>query len=219
MNFRLTYFRQSLFPALLLLVSSSAMATVTTISYGDDDGFGVGATTFKNVSIDSTGPGEAPFTDRRLISSSCCSWPAFTPTSTLTFAPFSTIGSVVVTLRMAGFGSNASPLAPNSIVVNGVAIPADLLNSFGPQPDTFGPNVETHSIALAPSFFALFTAGSVDLTGTAIHEGSGAGSFQVDFLRFDIEGTQAGGEVPEPSTIGLMLAAGAGLAWRMRRRV
>ncbi|MCC6537680.1 MAG: PEP-CTERM sorting domain-containing protein [Bryobacterales bacterium] len=215
MNFRLTYyFRQSLIPAfLLLMASSNALATVAVVTYGDDDGFGAGATTFKNVNTNSNSPGEAPFTDQRLIGDGFF-LPGFAPAATLHFAPFSSIGSVVMTLRLAGYGSSLNPVAPNALVVNGVALPTGLLDLFSPRPDTTGPNVETQSIALAPNFFALFAGGSIDLTGTSINEASGASSFQVDFLRFEIEGNQ----VPEPSSIGMMLAAGAAVAWRMRRR-
>jgi len=198
-----------------LLVAIPADGAIVTVFHGDADGFGVGATTFKNPAVNSAGGGEASGTDIRLIGTGFVA-PAFQPTSTLSFAAISDpILSIQITLSMAEFGGDISPVnGPNSIVLDGLAVPVTFLGGFASFASGANPNVQTLSAFLPIAFFPLFADGSVNLTGTRISERSGFGSFQIDYLRFDV--TTA--DVPEPASAGMVLLGFAGLGVVMRRR-
>ncbi len=118
----------------------------------------------------------------------------------------------------AGSFDSSSPLdGPNVIMLDGVAIPSTFFDLFTANTSSVDNFIEERSIALNVLVFGSLVAdGVVNLTGTNISEGSGAGSFQVDFLRLDIEAEA----VPEPSTLlltGLGLAAAALLRRRQAR--
>ena len=188
----------------LLVFSLSIPAATITVIYGDNDGFGVGASIFKDPLVSNATLGDAPFTDVRLVGGTSSTGP-FLPTSTLLFGPpVGTITSVLVTLRMAEFGGNQSPLSgPNSIVVDEVTVPDTFLNSFlSMATGGVGRNIDTRSFSLDSSFFSLFADGSINLTGTRISERSNFGSFQVDYLSFAVTTTDV--SVPEPATMGLL---------------
>lgn len=183
---------------------------VTTVFYGDDDGFGVGANSGVLLANNSNAsPGEAPLTDVRLIGDFFDPLIGFRPTGSFTtFAPLSGITSAILTLRLGSFTPLNPVDGPSAIFLNGLEVDSNFLNSFGANLDPQNrDNVETRSIALSSSFFSSLSTGSVSLAGTRISEGSGFGSFQVDFLRLDITGVSA---VPEPSTWA-MLVLGFGL--------
>ena len=199
---------------LVAILSLPAAAANFTIFYGDNDGFGVGATTFKDPTINSAGIGEAAGTDIRLIGTGF-SAPGFAPTSTLSFGAIAGITSIQITLSMNAFGGDISPVdGPNSIVLDGLAIPVSFLGSFSSLGDASNPNIETRSAFLPATFFPLFADGSVNLTGTRITEAGGAQSFQIDYLRFDVS-TDV---VPEPGTLGVVGLGLTGLGWLVRRR-
>jgi hypothetical protein len=219
---------QAMIAVALLALASTASAAVITGYYGDDDGFGIGATTgllpggnpsgFQHAS-----PGEAPFTDVALIGNGF-SEPAFHPTYgfTLALEPDAIITSATLTLRTGAF-SNLAPLnGPNRIRLDGVDIMSELFGQFvansNPETNTVdGTAIETHSVSLNPTLFPLLADGSVSLTGTHISESVGGGSFVVDFVSLTVETAAA---VPEP---GIVLVALSGLgavavaAWRARR--
>jgi hypothetical protein len=133
--------------------------------------------------------GEAAGTDIQLIGSGAFAAPAFLPTATLSFAPQAGITSILVTMSMAEFGGNVSPVdGPNAIVLDGVAFPGflDGFTSFAPGAN---PNIQTVSALLPASFFPAFADGSVSLLGTRISERDGFQSFQIDYLKFDITTT------------------------------
>jgi hypothetical protein len=200
----------SLFAALAL--TSPALASAVTVFYGDDDGFGVGATTFKDPLTDSASGGEAPGTDVRLIGSGFAA-PPFAPAATLTFGA-APISSVKITMSMAEFGGDISPVdGPNSIVLDGTAIPTSFLGSFTSFANGADPNIETLFAFLPPALFPLFADGSVDLTGTRITERGGFTSFQIDYIRFDITTS-----VPEPGSMTLVGLGLLGLAFARRRK-
>jgi hypothetical protein len=203
---------------LLFVFALTLPAGIVTFTYGDIDGFGTGAVTFKDPLVDSAGIGEAPLTDVRLIGTCCDGHGPFSPTATLTFSlPAGTITSILVTMSMAEFGGNVSPVdGPNSIVVDGSTIPSTFLDSFLSFPNGANPNIDTRSFLLPGSFFALFADGSINLTGTRISEQSGLASFQVDYLRFDVT-TNGDVAVPEPSTLGLF-GIGLGVLGLVTRR-
>lgn len=201
-------------PFAILAVTPASAATITTY-YGDDDGFGVGATAgTMNPLVDNAEPGEAQFTDVRLIGTPPFSIPGFQPTGG--FDPFSVSGaitSVLLTLRTGSFDSGPNPVSgPNMLVLDGMTLPSAFLAGFSSAatPDI----IETRSIALDPSFYSIFSDGMVSLAGTRISEDGGSSSFQVDFLRLDITTT---GAVPEPSTWAMMLAGFGMIGFGMRR--
>jgi hypothetical protein len=194
-----------------LCIAVSAEAN-TIVLYGDQDGFGVGATTFKDPLVSSAGAGEAPGTDMRLIGTNF-SAPAFQPTATLLFAPQSGISTITITMSMAEFGGNINPVdGPNAIMIDGVTVPPAFLDSFSSFAIGANPNIETKSFLLPSTFFPLFADGSVDLKGTHISERVGFGSFQIDYVRFDIS------TVPEPSSFLLMTSGLIAVGWVLRQK-
>ena len=203
----------SLAGALALLFAPLSHGQVTITYYGDDDGFGVGETSgnISDVNTSHQGPGEAPLTDLRLISSSygiSAGLPAFAPTGS--FAAFSlpagsTITQAVLTLRTGSFDSGPFTLdAPNRIYLDGLLVSSAFIDGFS---QLNSQAIETRSFFLDSSFFPLLADGAVSLDGTVISEDSGSGSFQVDFLKLEITTAPGITAVPEPSTYGLMGAA------------
>jgi hypothetical protein len=87
------------------LLSLPADGATITLFYGDNDGFGVGATTFKDPTVNSASGGEAAGTDIRLIGT-CCAAPGFAPTSSLSFGAIAGITSIQITMSLNGFGGD-----------------------------------------------------------------------------------------------------------------
>ena len=105
------------------LLSLPAAGATITLFYGDNDGFGIGATTFKDPTVNSASGGEAAGTDVQRIGT-CCSAPGFAPTSTLSFGAIAGITSIQITMSLNGFGGDTAPVdGPNSIVLDGMAVP------------------------------------------------------------------------------------------------
>lgn len=200
--------------ALAILASQSKGGVINTF-YGDNDGFGIGAT---SGSIDPTashaGAEDHGNTDTRLIGNGYAA-PAFAPTDS--FDSFSlggqTITSVVLTARMGGF-VNISPVdGSNILMINSTAIPTSFFGEFATTGNGF---VDLETISLPSTFYAGLTGGVANLSGTHISQGNGYGSFQVDFLELTITTAES---VPEPATMLLTGTALIGLALvRLRKK-
>lgn len=196
--------------AFVIATATGAHASAIVL-YGDEDGFGAGATTSVSPELDRATLGDAPGTDIRLIADGFVG-PAFVPIGPLTFAPQTGITSIVMTMSMAAFGGNSDPLdGPNAVVLDGLAVSNVFLDSFGATLDV-GANIVTRQFLLPTAFHALFADGVVSLAGTHISEQVDSGSFQVDYLRFDIT-TRT---VPEPTSVLLLGVGIAGVALRRR---
>ena len=203
--------------AVLFGLVGLANATAITSYYGDDDGFGVGATSTVDPNVSHQGIGEAAYTDLRLIGGPYSpTYPDFAPTGNFSaFTVDGPITSAILTLRTGSFDSAPTLDYPNRIYLDGTLVDPAFINSFSSY-DTN--NVETKSWTLSPIFYSLLADGIVSLAGTNLAEASGSGSFQVDFMRLDIV-TEAA-PVPEPSTFLLFGAglAGVGLMRRKKRK-
>ncbi|MEO6811679.1 MAG: PEP-CTERM sorting domain-containing protein [Isosphaeraceae bacterium] len=154
-------------------------------------------------------PGDAPDTDIRLIGGDPTLFSAFAPTSDFSIMPIpagQAIVSATLTMRTGAWVSGPDPISgPNCLMLNGKLVPAQFLGQFNANTTTEltgGNQIETHSIMLDPSFFPVLASGVVSLAGTQISEDVGAGSFQVDFLRLDIQA------VPEPTSLVLLALGG-----------
>lgn len=205
------------FPLKLLLASLAmvpAAGHAQTAYYGDDDGFGIGATSGTlDPTVDNATVGDAALTDVRLIGTGFAAGP-FTPTGSFdAFVVGGPITSALLTIRLGGFTPSNPVDGPNILMLDGMAVNAAFLNSFS---SSDGEDIETLSYALDATFFAALSDGLVSLNGTHISEGSGFGSFQVDFLRLDING--GAGAVPEPSTWAMMLLGFGAVGFAMRRK-
>lgn len=184
-----------LFILTVLALPTSRLSAQVYSNYGDDDGFGIGATTGAlDATVSHHDVSDADFTDERLIADTCCGWPAFAPTGSFeAFTAPPTIGRVVLTMR-AGSLTRINPVdGANTIVLDGQAIPASFFDQFtandacSPQEDPAVNQVETKSIELDPSFYPLVADGQVSLDGTHISAGDGCGSFQIDFLQLEVD--------------------------------
>lgn len=202
----------------ILYLPAYAQAGTVSAYYGDDDGFGVGATSgIINPDVNNQGPGEAFLTDMRLISSGpfICTLPdgtcgPFNPTGNFNSISVSNaITSVTLTLRTGSFDSSVALDAPNRIYLDGLLVDPLFINGFSSANTD---NVETRSINLNPSFYPVISDGMVSLAGTHISEASGSGSFQVDFLRLDVA------VVPIPAAIWLFGSGLLGLIGISRRK-
>jgi hypothetical protein len=205
------------------LMVSSAEASTINVYYGDPDGFGgffIG--TLADPTVSNQEAGEAAFTDTRLIGGQF-SFPAFEPTGS--FEAFEIPeGEEIVSaslLMLAGaWDVGTDPVGgANQLLLDGMAVPTSFFSLFtinnGPEPA--GNVIEGRSITLDSAFFALLSDGAVSLNGTRLSEELGSGSFQIDFLRLDIETAAV---VPEPTStvlLGTGLAALAVLRYRRRR--
>lgn len=204
-------------------LSLGATAGTITAYYGDDDGFGIGATTGTiNATVSNAAVGEAAGTDTQLIgSASFFAGPNFGPSGGFAFAVPS--GSIIVgatlTMRVGSWTNNGSPVdgpGSNLIKLDGQDVDAAFLASFTANQSFDVDNIEERTIILTPDFFADMADGSVSLLGSNLSEAGGFGSFQVDFLRLDIT-TRETSDVPAPAPLGL-LALGLGVLGVAKRR-
>lgn len=197
------------------LFAITAPAQAVTTLYGDDDGFGVGVSSgTMNPNVNNASFGEAAGTDVRLIGLAFPPFAPFAPTGS--FASFTpgTVTSAILTMRLGSFSPLSPVDGPNMIYLNGLLVDPSFINGFTANTN-FDDFAETRSIALDPSFYAALGTGNVSLAGTRLSEGSGYGSFQVDFLRLDLTTDAA---VPEPATWAMMLLGFGAIGARMRRR-
>ena len=203
-------------------LSFGATAGTITAYYGDDDGFGIGATTGTiNATVSNAAVGEAAGTDTQLIgSASFFAGPNFGPSGGFAFAVPS--GSIIVgatlTMRVGSWTNNGNPVdgpGSNLIKLDGQDVDAAFLASFTANLGG-GDDIEERTINLTPDFFADMADGSVSLAGSNLSEAGGFGSFQVDFLRLDIT-TRETSDVPAPAPLGL-LALGLGVLGVAKRR-
>jgi hypothetical protein len=219
--------------ACLVLGAQPIRASTITGFYGDADGFGIGATTTIDPLVSHASGGDAPLTDVQLIGDLCgCVAPAFAPTGSFdafTIPNGETITAVTITMSAGAWDVGTKPVdGANTLVLDGLAVPTSFFALFTANngiepPNGNGDAIETQTLALSPAFFPLMADGLVSLNGTHLSEEDGSGSFQIDYLRLDIE-TQASGSVPpppsvpEPTTIALLGTGLIAIAGRVHRR-
>ncbi len=213
----------SLFMVMILFtaVSAEVRGEIITRYYGDDDGFGIGATTALWLPhVGHASNGEAPFTDVPLIGAGNSSQPAFTPTASFLYEipEGEVIVGATLTMRAGSWVPGPNPVdGLNRFFLDGQDLSAGFLGLFTNQPTGFPETVETRSLSLSSSIFALLADGEASLAGTHLSENGGNGSFQIDFVSLEIQ-TRV---VPEPAAFTLMavggICAAAGM-WVRRRR-
>ena len=195
----------------------SANAAVVTAYYGDDDGFGVGATSGDLDPYDAVQElDDADLTDIALISNEYAQYdlPAFGPTGDFaSFVVDGTIASVVLTLRTTSFDSDDSLDGQNVIYLDGMLVDNSFINGFSTNDDLA---IETRSVSLDSSFFSILADGMVSLAGTHLSEADGSGAFAVDFLSLEI--TTRDVDVSEPAPLALLGLGLLGLGVARKRR-
>lgn len=200
----------------------SAHASLVTAYYGDDDGFGVGATSgTMDPLVSNQDPGEAPLTDAQLIATAWegagagCSpteCGAFNPGGSFdAFVLDGPIISAVLTLRTGSLDTTDPMEGPNVIYLDGMPVDPLFIGGFSTGNTDA---IETRSISLNAAFFPLLADGSVSLAGTRLSETAGSRQFQVDFLRLEI--TTAA--VPVPAAVWLFGSGLLGLVGIARRK-
>lgn len=201
--------------AALILAPLSSHAASISAYYGDDDGFGLGITSGAlsdaQVNGNNATAGEADFTDIRLIGGPYSpTYPAFQPTGGFdAFSVSDPISSATLTIRTASFDPITPLESPNRMILDGV----EVSGFFAGFPNVTNNNIFEMTFNLSASMFGLLADGNVSLAGTTITEASGSGSFQIDFLRLDIETAP----VPLPAA-GWLLIGGLGGLVALRRR-
>jgi hypothetical protein len=199
--------------ACFLVAARQALASTITVFYGDADGFGIGAMTTLDPTVSHASPGEAPFTDLQLIGDSqVFSGPAFAPTGSFdayVIPAGEMIIAATLTMSAGAWDVGASPVdGANTLMLDGLAVPTSFFSLFTANngletPAGANTAIETQSLVLSSTIFPLLADGLVSLNGTHLSEQDGSGSFQIDFLRLDIE-TQGPAPIPEPTSIALL---------------
>lgn len=195
----------------LLGTSPPAAAAVITAWYGDDDGFGIGATTGTiNATVSRASIGEAAGTDVRRIGNAAAA--AFQPTGGFTYAMHAgaTIGAASLTLRLGSF-TPTNPVSGANLLMLDETNFSSFIASFTANVPS-GDRVQTLTLSLPQSFYASLLDGTVSLAGSRLSEGRGRGSFQVDYLRLDVV------TVSEPSALAMLGAGLLGLGLVARRQ-
>ncbi|MFO1200600.1 MAG: hypothetical protein U1E86_26905 [Burkholderiaceae bacterium] len=202
----------------LSAVDVSHGATVTAL-YGDDDGFGIGATTTLIPNSSNAGVGEAPFTDVRLAGTVFAPVGPFNPTGGYSFSlpAGQAIAAATLTMRAGAWGGGLTGLdGPNVLMLDGLAVPTSFFALFNENTTAGGILIATHSIVLPSSFFPLLADGNVSLAGTLLSEVPDLGSFQIDYLQLDID-TRTN-EVPGPGVLALLCLGFAVLGLSRRKQ-
>jgi hypothetical protein len=204
---------------LFLLGAAAWWAEASTIAVDCGDArLKAGATVIEDATVDADAAGGAGFLEIRPVDDAF-SASAFGPLSVPSYGPArSAVRGPSIRLELTVFGGHAPAMdGGHSMLLDGAAAPVRLLDLLAALKKDGVSDGGIQTYILESSFFPLLAEGLVEVNGTRLGEGGGAGRVRDDYLSLAVI-ADAVAAVPEPATFSLLVAGLGGLQWRRRRR-